>query len=162
MINHRKIVIFLRRLNHVFAFSCLFACLTLSAKEQAKQSSLCFIENRGQIMDQYGNARNDIDFKIATGQGLNVFIGKGGIHYQWNKNTSLCLSKGEGMISKLTDKPGTHFEEPSVPVEMCRMDVELVGANENAVDDVFGIDAVGSGMLYASGSVLIVTCCKSS
>ena len=48
------------------------------------RSDLLFIENKGQVVDQNGNPRNDIDFKIA-GKGLNIFIGHGQIHYQFNK-----------------------------------------------------------------------------
>jgi len=73
-----------------------------------KHTDLVFVENKGQIVDQNNNNRNDIDYKIA-GNGLNVFIGKGQLHYQFNK--------------QLKDTKGN---------DAYRMDVSLVGANENA------------------------------
>jgi hypothetical protein len=43
-----------------------------------------FMENKGQVFDEHHNKRNDIDFKLSAGN-VNVFIGKGQLHYQWNK-----------------------------------------------------------------------------
>ncbi len=75
-----------------------------------------FIENKGQVTDQNRNKRTDIDFKLDAGS-LNVFFGKGQIHYQWNKE----------LYSPVT-VPGT---KPNV--EMYRMDVVLDGANMSAM-----------------------------
>lgn len=44
--------------------------------------SFSFIENKGQIADQFYHFRNDIQFKLDEGD-VNVFIGYGQIHYQW-------------------------------------------------------------------------------
>ena len=47
-----------------------------------------FVENKGQITDQYNNTRGDIDFKMEL-PGMTVFIGCGQLHYQWyNGNAS--------------------------------------------------------------------------
>ncbi len=73
-----------------------------------QSSSLMFIENKGQITDQHGNARKDIDFKLE-GKGVNVFIGDGQLHYQFQRQ-----------------------EAESDKIEMYRLDVTLVGANKNA------------------------------
>jgi len=76
---------------------------------------LYFVENRGQIVDQYGKQRADIDFRMACGHGLNIFIGSGAIHYQWAKAGTAAGA-----------------------VEMNRMDIQLLGANAPAavvVDD---------------------------
>lgn len=81
-----------------------------------KKQALVFIENKGQIMDQDRMPRADIRFSLATGNGLNIFIGGGAIHYQFHtpgKNNS-----GQG-----NSQPAyTGY----------RMDVELVGANLSA------------------------------
>lgn len=61
-----------------------------------------FIENIGQITDQYQNKRPDIIAKYQADNGLNIFLSNSGIHYQWAKEN-----------------------------EMYRMDVKLVGANPN-------------------------------
>jgi hypothetical protein len=71
------------------------------------RSDLLFIENKGQVVDQNGNPRNDIDFKIA-GKGLNIFIGHGQIHYQFNK------------------------KKDSTAISYYRMDVTLKGADQDA------------------------------
>lgn len=76
--------------------------LAISSKQ-----TLTFIENKGQIKDQNLSPRNDIDFKLST-KGVNVFIGDGALHYQWNRPS------GE-------------------KTETYRLDVTLIGANKNAM-----------------------------
>ncbi len=112
---------------------CLFyyTCLSLLAvihsavfaapnARSLSTGNLHFIENKGQITDQYDNPRPDIDFKIAAGNGLNVFIGAGHIHYQWSKT----IENG---------KPQTEQEaDANVVTEMYRMDVILLNVNPNA------------------------------
>jgi hypothetical protein len=93
----------------------MLAILKLAAKElvtpnEAKQ--LLFIENKGQITDQYKQERKDIDFKLDGG-GMSIFVGDGQIHYQWYQYTG---------------KPG----DSAMEVNTYRMDVQLVGANPNA------------------------------
>lgn len=70
-------------------------------------STLSFKENKGQVVDQYGNPRNDIQYKLDA-NGMNIFAGNGELHYQWHKNAG--------------DNKETIY----------RMDVSLVGANKNA------------------------------
>ena len=94
----------------------MLAILKLAAKEsiapnEAKQ--LLFIENKGQITDQYKQERKDIDFKLDGG-GVSIFVGAGQIHYQWYQYTG---------------KPG----DSSILVNTYRMDVQLIGANPNAL-----------------------------
>ncbi|WEK17926.1 MAG: SBBP repeat-containing protein [Candidatus Pedobacter colombiensis] len=92
---------------------CLPSCLHIHAKSDALKR---FTENKGQVIDQNGNTRNDIDFKINADHGLNLFIGNGQLHYQWSK------------ISK---------EHPDHK-ELYRMDVKLLGSNPNAVKTTTG------------------------
>jgi hypothetical protein len=82
--------------------------------------NLHFIENKGQITDQHNNPRPDIDFKIAAGNGLNVFIGPGQIHYQWSR----AIQNGEPQTAQRADA--------MVTTAMYRMDVTLLNANPNA------------------------------
>jgi hypothetical protein len=77
-----------------------------------------FTENKGQITDQYLVRRTDIDFKLSAENGLNVFIGKGHISYQWAKPLS-------------TPTPAGQDSEPAT-YELYRMDVALLGANRHA------------------------------
>ncbi len=78
-------------------------------------SSLVFVENKGQVTDQYYQPRTDIDFRIG-GNGVNLFVGSAAMHYQWSKPTGIKIVNGDTL------------EE----MAMYRMDVLLVGANPNA------------------------------
>ncbi len=85
---------------------------------------LSFVENKGQITDQFGQARRDIGYKLAASGGINVFIAPGAIHYQFAQpDAPLTPNAVKG------DK--TH--ERNRACTMYRMDVELIGANLNAV-----------------------------
>lgn len=74
-------------------------------------NNLVFVENVGQITDQRYTVRNDIDYKIE-GHGLNLYIGSGALHYQWNYVPN-------------------DDEEWKEKVITYRMDVQLLGANPN-------------------------------
>lgn len=83
-------------------------------------SGAIFIENKGQITDQYCNVRRDIDFKMKSGNAI-LFIGDGSLHYQFYKTEDKPdLPKSKYDITK------------SVDIEGYRMDVALIGANKNA------------------------------
>ncbi len=78
-----------------------------------------FLENKGQIKDQYGNARPDIDVQLRD-KGMSLFIGNGKIRYQL-----------ERML------PGTtatdHYNQPlSYSLETYRVELTLLGANPKA------------------------------
>jgi len=86
----------------ILRFSCsLFLCLILTAIKLAAATG--FIENNGQIKDQYFNPRNDIAFKLNGADGLNIFVSPTGLQYQWQMSNSIY-----------------------------RLDMELVGANKHA------------------------------
>jgi hypothetical protein len=53
-----------------------------------KTNAVLFIENKGQIKDQYKNSRPDIDF-VLHGTGLNIFISAGRISYQFIKGNTI-------------------------------------------------------------------------
>ncbi len=87
------------------------------------QASLIFIENKGQVRDQAGKQRPDIDFRLAAAPGLNIFIGKGKIHYQWSKTNDK---------EQLTVENDGSLLIHSSPLTMYRMDLTLAGANKKA------------------------------
>jgi hypothetical protein len=77
-----------------------------------------FLENKGQVRDQNGVPRTDIDFKFAA-PGLNVFVGGNGqLHYQFNKP----------LTAMERASPGKKIR-PTTAVSSCRMDVSLLNAN---------------------------------
>jgi hypothetical protein len=96
--------------------------ISLIPVKAAAKEGLHFMENKGQVTDQFGNSRQDIDFKLSAAKGLSVFLGKGSIHYQWTKNEPASSAH-----SVSGDNQGL------VPVTMYRMDVSLVGANPDPV-----------------------------
>ncbi len=89
-----------------------------------QKQSLTFRENKGQITDQYGRPRNDIDFSMAT-KDLSIFIGNGEVHYQFNKYTKSNTHNADSLFKKL----GVPVP---VQVDAYRLDVALLGANKSA------------------------------
>jgi hypothetical protein len=77
-----------------------------------------FTENKGQVRDQYLVPRTDIDFKLSAGNGLNVFMGKGHISYQWAKPQAITTDAESGL--------------EHTTYELYRMDVVLLGVNNQA------------------------------
>jgi Beta-propeller repeat len=104
-----------------------FAQSTQTGKPEAFiKRPLVFTENKGQITDQHGNARNDIQYKVAT-KGLSIFVGKGQLHYQWSK--PLTRRKIPNKFShSFLEKPDTS----AIRYSMYRLDMELAGANPDA------------------------------
>lgn len=76
-------------------------------QQAAYQQAMGFTKNAGQLKDQYGNPRKDIQF-ILHGKGMNIFVGSGELHYQF-----------------LGD-------EKEGKVQAYRLDMHLTGANKNA------------------------------
>src|ERR1700744_1948268 len=69
---------------------CCFASLSVFGKEaketagQGLRKPLCFVENKGQVLDENNNPRSDIKYKLST-PGLSLFAGSGQLHYQFRK-----------------------------------------------------------------------------
>lgn len=61
-----------------------------------------FVENIGQVTDQFGQPRQDIRFSVNNGAGMKIYFSENGLYYQWYKGDQIY-----------------------------RMDVKLVGANPN-------------------------------
>jgi uncharacterized protein YjdB len=90
-----------------------------------------FVENIGQLSDQYRNPRKDIQFSFGASKGLNIFISSSAIHYQFSK------ADGGILPNRKTEKKSRVSELNSVDTSainfsMYRMDVELIGANKMA------------------------------
>ena len=122
------------------AFSIAFIFIytyQVTAKVSAARSpkKLYFIENKGQIKDQFSNQRKDIQYELQ-GQGITIFIGDGQLHYQFaNKNSCIQTSNAhanETVKEKQLLKKGAAAKERITDIATYRMDVELVGADRNA------------------------------
>jgi Secretion system C-terminal sorting domain/Beta-propeller repeat len=93
--------------------------LSLSAKDsspvngQGLRKPLSFVENKGQIADQYNKPRTDIGYELTT-PGMTLYTGSASLHYQFRKTT------------------GDLAHPSSVSIAAYRMDVTLLGADVNA------------------------------
>ncbi len=83
---------------------------------QKKENNLFFLENKGQLKDQYGHSRTDIQYYIRSA-GMTVFIGNGQLHFQFDNTCSGTISKDKNS--------GTHTPGKT---DLYRMDVSLAGA----------------------------------
>lgn len=90
---------------------------------------LYFAENKGQITDQNGGGRNDIQF-VVKARGMNVFIGAGAIHYQFSKQAA---GKGE---ANFLDKKKRLKMNQNAAYNMSRVDVILEGADASVKPEV--------------------------
>ncbi|PZF74019.1 DUF7948 domain-containing protein [Taibaiella soli] len=109
-------------------FICLLAlgfsiAQTTSAKTAGWPDQKGFIENKGQVTDQYRKPRTDVQFKMQS-HGVNLFVGNGQLHYQWNKINPISNDKSVPLSQRMQ-----HVDHK---IESYRMDVTLVGANTNA------------------------------
>lgn len=97
---------------------------SLFAKAAPRQQAVPgFRENKGQLTDQYGRPRKDIQFKFEA-SGLSVFVGAGALHYQWSKTATAS----EPVITPTDKKAKPHH----IQVPAYRMDMVLTGINPHA------------------------------
>lgn len=96
---------------------CCFMSLSLMAKDaritagQGLSKPLSFIENKGQVTDEYNNPRYDIQYKLST-PGMNLYVASGKLYYQFRKM--------EGATPE------------TIQVSTYKMGVTLLGANPGA------------------------------
>jgi hypothetical protein len=98
------------------------------------RQSLSLLENKGQIRDQYGNLRNDIQYVLPV-PGINIFVGNAQIHYQFTRTEVLNHNQPGTYIppEKRWDKDVDRYEAPmNANIHTYRLDVELIGANASA------------------------------
>ncbi len=89
-------------------------------------SFLCplrILENKGQVTDQYGVRRLDVEYKIS-GNSLNVFVSKGCLQYQFYRPSIHTTSKSDA------SKYCTAAEMPLY--DAYRLDMQLIGADPEA------------------------------
>jgi Secretion system C-terminal sorting domain/Beta-propeller repeat len=67
-----------------FLLSLFVVSLQSSAKtfHKGEDNNLVFIENKGQLRDQYGHPRPDIQYYVHS-NGVTAYIGNGQVHYQF-------------------------------------------------------------------------------
>lgn len=109
---------------YVLLLSCImpFASIAIDKIKSSETGNSFFLDNKGQITDQFYKQRKDIDLRFNATKGLNIFIGDGALHYQWYQPIN--------QHTQQTNDINTVQEK--VQYKMYRMDVELLGANVNA------------------------------
>ncbi len=96
---------------------CSLLSLSLTAKEAKTDAAkgfskpVCFVENKGQVVDVNGHLSNDILYKLS-GKGVNMYLGTNKLHYQFKKIE--------------------HAATGDPKVSTYDMEVRLVGANTHA------------------------------
>ncbi|MDR3680799.1 MAG: SBBP repeat-containing protein [Flavipsychrobacter sp.] len=109
------------QLNSTKYYALLLCCLStysLSAKDgglsdvqhNLSRNSTGFVENKGQVTNQYHKVRTDIQYNLKR-DGVSMFLAPGSIHYQFNNISG---------------------KDKSFKDHAYRMDVMLVGANTHA------------------------------
>ncbi len=111
-------------------YTILFSLLLIASLSYAKSStegmsSLYFIENSGQINNQYGNPVSDVHF-VLSAEGASIFLEPGRIKYQWMKE--LTQDDDEAFDPTSTDKKEA-LKHTSLAYQIIEM--ELVDANTN-------------------------------
>lgn len=99
----------------LFMLGCLVSASAVAKDLKTLQSEgirkpLCFVENKGQVLDENNHSRSDIQYKLS-GNGVSLYVGNGQLHYQFKKVT---------------------HGDKSPSVQAYQMGVTLVGANANA------------------------------
>lgn len=93
---------------------CSFHLQSSAKRSELIADNLYLVQNVGQIKDQYGHNRPDINFKVNSGN-VQIFIGSNGIHYQWKKP----------------------INEDNTPLfQTYRLDVTLVGAHKHITPEI--------------------------
>ncbi len=115
MINKKLLIITVS----LFCLNLLATGKSQSPELKTDNSTLSFRQNKGQLHDQDNRPRPDIDFAASMGN-MNIFVGKGQLHYQFHKEQKQPVN---GHL------PANIKIPQSVDVSFYRMDVTLVGAN---------------------------------
>ena len=115
-----------------FLIFFLFLYITSDAQkapipQQFAKTQLSLTENKGQITDQYGQPRNDIQFK-TRGNGVSVFVGNGHLHYQFSKANNTGYKADLKSAHSLLREHDT----AATACQMYRLDMTLEGANPDA------------------------------
>jgi hypothetical protein len=104
----------------LLSLSCCVALCTygqsVPATWKAKER-YAFVENKGQIRDQNGQQRPDIQFRLQSPE-VTVTVGNAALHYQWQQTEPLATRD----LAVLSRKTASTY----------RMDVTLLGADPGA------------------------------
>lgn len=111
----------------LLVISNLVKSINIDNQANSTKRQYGFLENKGQLVDQNGNSRNDILYTTSN-NGIKVFLKKNGFSYEVYKE--VVRSKSEAF--------GSNWDQAidkikNTQVQYHRIDVELVGSNPNVL-----------------------------
>jgi len=117
----------MKKIYFLFIFS--FFISVFSQQKLQSQSDFYFYENKGQIIDQKGNANSKVKYLFNSG-GLNVQIKKEGFSYDVYEveKTKKKKTKVENSLTALDRKPKDEFD---YKFKFHRVDIDFLNANKN-------------------------------
>lgn len=117
----------MKKIYFLFIFS--FFISVFSQQKLQSQSDFYFYENKGQIIDQKGNANSKVKYLFNSG-GLNVQIKKEGFSYDVYEveKTKKKKSKIENSLTAFDRKPKDEFD---YKFKFHRVDIDFLNANKN-------------------------------
>ncbi|MEY4203152.1 MAG: hypothetical protein RL013_855, partial [Bacteroidota bacterium] len=102
--------------------SAVLAWNNLPENRPVEVGPFLFMENRGQVRDQFGNRRSDVLYTLKA-QGVTVAVTRHGLSYQFSHNPACGAA--------IPELSGTE-NGSDIRTDYYRMDVLLAGASENA------------------------------
>ncbi len=115
----------MKRYTFLLFMLCVHCVYAREYKEMGPgKNGLSFIENKGQIKDQYGKPRSDIDF-VMQASGMTLYVGKGKLHYQFIRQAIYDTVVTAGL------KTPQQYRVPG-NTTVHRLDVSLEGAYTGA------------------------------
>src|SRR5690606_39964695 len=105
----------MRKYHLLLLFAILLSSFVMARSPKLSSfeaQAFAFRKNKGQIRDQQGRPRQDIDFVLQTPQ-MTLYIGNGQLHYQFVQKTPNSTL------------PAKHFQVAPESIQISRIDVEL-------------------------------------
>lgn len=113
----------------LLSFLLLFSIVSFT---QNLNSSLGFIENKGQIIDQNGKTNNTVKYLLNT-NGLNVQLRQNGFSYDVFEIKKNAIRKKSNKNSAFLIPEQNKTEELTFKTNYHRVDIDFVGSNPDAV-----------------------------
>ncbi|MBI1836973.1 MAG: gliding motility-associated C-terminal domain-containing protein [Flavobacteriia bacterium] len=104
-------------------YSLLFILINNFVYSQNSNNKFGFIENGGQIRNQFYQVNKDVKYLFPNGKGMNVQLKSTGFSYDFYQTTQVR--------SKIKKKGIKQVEIPSVSLKTQRIDISFVDANQD-------------------------------
>ncbi|MFM9987595.1 hypothetical protein [Flavobacterium sp.] len=107
-----------------------FAFLNICAYSQKQNSSIGFIENKGQIVDQKGKQNKGILYLLNT-PGINVQIKKNGFSYDIYEIIKSPIKEKENLNSSIISNDPDNAPKYRLKRKNHRIDIDFINSNQN-------------------------------